>query len=204
VGRSSFACGKEQLCLWEGAALPVGRTSFACGREQLCCSRMFLKIHLDPKSRPPAAIMFRMNGMPRAQGCAGAAMFRMNGMPRAQGCAGAAMFRMPDNLLHFLHPWRSDAQERPLPQNNHPVGAATGRDSNVRESPVHNRDRLRRLLPRMPPCPSPPTAQTRHPGLVPGSIFSLIPKNGCRIEPGLGYSLRDRANIYRAYAEILG
>jgi len=28
--------------------------------------------------------MFRMNGMPRAQGCAGAALFRMNGMPRAQ------------------------------------------------------------------------------------------------------------------------
>ena len=38
--------------------------------------------------------MFRMNGMSRAHGCAGATMFRMNGMSRAHGCAGATMFRM--------------------------------------------------------------------------------------------------------------
>ena len=44
--------------------------------------------------------MFRMNGMPRAQGCAGAASvvlvqcLWMNGMPRAQGCAGAASFKL--------------------------------------------------------------------------------------------------------------
>jgi len=38
--------------------------------------------------------MFRMYGIPWAQGCAGAVMFRMYGIPWAQGCAGAVMFRM--------------------------------------------------------------------------------------------------------------
>jgi len=41
----------------------------------------------------PLDFMYRMYGMPRAQGCAGAATYRMYGMPRAQGCAGAATCR---------------------------------------------------------------------------------------------------------------
>ena len=48
--------------------------------------------------------MFRTNGMPRAQGCAGAASLRLaqhrikNGTPRAQGCAGAVPLRFAQCL----------------------------------------------------------------------------------------------------------
>ena len=51
--------------------------------------------------------MFRTNGMPRGQGCAGAASFRL-ARCLAQGCAGAVMFRMNGT------PRAQDAQERCL------------------------------------------------------------------------------------------
>ena len=55
-------------------------------------------------------------------------MFRMNGMPQVQGCAGAAMFRMNGSLFDILstrHSYvlyiicrgRKDAQEQ-LPRSN--------------------------------------------------------------------------------------
>jgi len=48
--------------------------------------------------------MVRMTGMPRAQGCAGAAMVRMTGMPRAQerptASAKSGRDAIPDVWLH--------------------------------------------------------------------------------------------------------
>jgi len=54
----------------------------------------------------PLDFMYRMYGMPRAQGCAGAAMYRMYGMPRAHDCRDAGGRATQEQLPR-------DAQERP-------------------------------------------------------------------------------------------